>query len=356
MIETNNSRAEFRLLPEWARQQAVVLVWPDEQTDWASCLDEIRHTYVEFIEAITRHEPVVLVVRDESAAKAWLMPRLSDEATAALRLLRAEYNDTWARDTMPLTLSDDCGRLRMADFRFNGWGEKFESRLDNQLGRELERQRVFRLPMVHHDNFVLEGGSVETDGEGNLFTTTPCLLAPHRNQPFTQDDLDARLRRDFGVERVYWIGHGHLEGDDTDGHIDTLVRCAPRHTLLYVGCDDEADAQYADLKAMEEDLLAINRMADAPYRLLRLPMPDALRDEDGARLPATYANFLIVNGAVIVPTYGQEANDAEALRVVAEAFPDREIVGVDARVVVRQHGSLHCLSMQVPAEGAATEA
>lgn len=347
----------FRLLPEWAEQQAVVLVWPDEQTDWASCLEEIRHTYVQFIEAITRFELVVLIVRDESAAKEWLLPRLNDRAKGALRLLRAEYNDTWARDTMPLTLANRLdGRLRMLDFRFNGWGEKFESGLDNQLGRVLESRQTFRCPMLHCDDFVLEGGSIETDGEGNLFTTTPCLLAPHRNQPLTQDDLDARLRQYFGVKRVFWIHHGHLEGDDTDGHIDTLVRCAPAHTLVYVGCDDEADPQYADLKAMEEDLLAINRMADAPYRLLRLPMPDAIRDEDGERLPATYANFLVVNGAVIVPTYGQEANDAEALRVVAEAFPGREIVGVDARVVIRQHGSLHCLSMQVPSEKLSAQA
>ena len=139
-----------------------------------------------------------------------------------------------------------------------------------------------------------------------------------------------------------------MEGDDTDGHIDTLVRCAPGHTLLYVSCDDEADPQYADLKAMEADLQAINREAEVAYRLLRLPMPDAILDEEGNRLPATYANFLIVNGAVIVPTYDQPHHDAEALRVVGEAFPDHEVVGVDARTVIQQHGSLHCLTMQIP--------
>ncbi len=348
MIRENTPDAAFQLLPEWAEQEAVVLVWPDEQTDWAYILDEIRQTYVEFIEAIARYEAVWLVARDTAAARAWLAGRLSDRALEAIRWIEAEYNDTWARDTMPLTLSDGRGGLRMMDFRFNGWGEKFASDQDNQLGRVLQGKGVFRCPMDHWDDFVLEGGSVEADGEGHLFTTSVCLLAPHRNQPLTQDDLDERLRQAFGVDRVYWIGHGSLEGDDTDGHIDTLVRCAPGHTLLYVGCDDEADPQYADLKAMEADLQAINREAKVAYRLLRLPMPDAILDEEGNRLPATYANFLIVNGAVIVPTYDQPHYDAEALQVVGEAFPEHEVVGVDARAVIQQHGSLHCLTMQIP--------
>ena len=241
MIREKTPDVAFQLLPEWAEQEAVVLVWPDEQTDWAYILDEIRQTYVEFIEAIAWYEAVWLVARDTAAARAWLAGRLSDRALEAIRWIETEYNDTWARDTMPLTLSDGRGRLRMMDFRFNGWGEKFASDQDNQLGRVLQGKGVFRCPMDHWDDFVLEGGSIEADGEGHLFTTSVCLLAPHRNQPLTQGDLDERLRQAFGVDRVYWIGHGSLEGDDTDGHIDTLVRCAPGHTLLYVGCDDEAD-------------------------------------------------------------------------------------------------------------------
>lgn len=338
MIREKTPDAAFQLLPEWAEQEAVVLVWPDEQTDWAYILDEIRQTYVEFIEAIARYEAVWLVARDTAAARAWLAGRLSDRALEAICWIEAEYNDTWARDTMPLTLSDGRGRLRMMDFRFNGWGEKFASDQDNQLGRVLQGKGVFRCPMDHWDDFVLEGGSVEADGEGHLFTTSVCLLAPHRNQPLTQGDLDERLRQAFGVDRVYWIGHGSLDGDDTDGHIDTLVRCAPGHTLLYVGCDDEADPQYADLQAMEADLQAINREAEVAYRLLRLPMPDTILDEEGNRLPATYANFLIVNGAVIVPTYDQPHHDAEALRVVGEAFPEPAAASHSGRGIRRKYG------------------
>ena len=348
MTQDHHTPSRFQLLPEWAEQEAVVLVWPDEQTDWADTLDDIRRTYVEFIEAIARFESVVLVVRNISEAETWLLPWLSTVAKEALQMIQADYDDTWARDTMPLTCADARGELQMMDFRFNGWGCKFESTHDNLLGRRLHRQGIFRCTIEQEDNFILEGGSVETDGEGNLLTTSVCLLAPHRNQPLTREQIERRLCDTLGMKRVLWIDHGNLAGDDTDGHIDTLVRCAPHHTLLYVGCDDTTDPQYADLHAMEQDLLALNDKADMPYRLLRLPMPDALMDEDGCRMPATYANFLVINGAVIVPTYGQPQHDQEALRTVAEAFPDREIIGVDAQAVIRQHGSLHCLSMQLP--------
>lgn len=348
MTQHSNTPPAYQLLPEWAEQEAVVLVWPDEQTDWADTLDDIRRCYVEFIEAIARFEPVVLVVRDIPEAETWLLPWLSTVAKEALRMVQADYDDTWARDTMPLTCVNAGGMLRMVDFRFNGWGCKFESTRDNLLGRRLHRQGNFRCAIDHEDDFVLEGGSVETDGEGNLLTTSVCLMAPHRNQPLTREQIERRLCDTLGMKRVLWIDHGNLEGDDTDGHIDTLVRCAPHHTLLYVSCDDTTDPQYAELHAMEQDLLALNSTIDTPYRLLQLPMPDALMDEDGCRMPATYANFLIINGAVIVPTYGQPHHDQEALRTVAEAFPDREIVGVDAQAVIRQHGSLHCLSMQLP--------
>lgn len=332
---------------EWAVQSGVQLTWPHAGTDWAPYLDEITETYLQLADAITRHEALLVVSPEVEHVRSLLEARLGRSRMARVVFACCDTDDTWARDHGAITLMGGDEPV-LLDFRFNGWGEKFASDQDNQLGRVLQEKGVFRCPMDHWDDFVLEGGSVEADGEGHLFTTSVCLLAPHRNQPLTQGDLDERLRQAFGVDRVYWVGHGSLEGDDTDGHIDTLVRCAPGHTLLYVSCDDEADPQYADLKAMEADLQAINREAEVAYRLLRLPMPDAILDEEGNRLPATYANFLIVNGAVIVPTYDQPHHDAEALQVVGEAFPDHEVVGVDARAVIQQHGSLHCLTMQIP--------
>jgi agmatine/peptidylarginine deiminase len=231
------------------------------------------------------------------------------------------------------------------DFCFNGWGEKFEAALDNAINRRIYDEGKVKCEYVDCLDFVLEGGSIESDGKGTIFTTSCCLLAPHRNQPMTKAEIETRLKRDLCAERVLWIDYGHLVGDDTDGHIDTLVRIAPNDTLLYIGCDDEADEHYEDLKKMEEQLKTFRTMDGKPYKLVKLPMTRAIFDE-GERLPATYANYLVINGAVLVPTYAQPDLDAEALRIIGEAFPDREIVGIDCRAVIKQHGSLHCCTMQ----------
>jgi len=201
---------------------------------------------------------------------------------------------------------------------------------------------------------VLEGGSIESDGQGTIFTTSCCLLAPHRNQPLTKDQIEERLKEYLCAERVLWIDHGQLTGDDTDGHIDTLVRIAPNDTLLYIGCDDPQDEQYEELHLMEEQLRTFRTTDGKPYRLLQLPMPRAIFDEC-QRLPATYANFLVINGAVLCPTYNQPDLDAEALRIIGEAFPDREIVGIDCRSLIKQHGSLHCCTMQFPIQCSLSE-
>jgi agmatine/peptidylarginine deiminase len=173
-------------------------------------------------------------------------------------------------------------------------------------------------------------------------------MAPHRNQPLTKEEIEDRLKEYLCAERIVWIDHGQLTGDDTDGHIDTLVRIAPNDTLIYVGCDNPADEQYEELRLMEEQLRSFRTLENRPYKLVKLPMPRPIYDGDHERLPATYANFLIMNDAVLCPTYNQPDNDAEALRLIGEVFPDREIIGIDCRTVIRQHGSLHCCTMQFP--------
>ena len=256
-------------------------------------------------------------------------------------------NDTWARDHSFITLTDDEGHLRLLDFRFNGWGEKFPAELDNALNRQLYDNGVLEGEYVDCLDFVLEGGSIESDGKGTVFTTTGCLTAPHRNEPMTQKEIEERLKHDLHAERILWIDHGQLTGDDTDGHIDTLVRICPNDTLLYIGCDDPEDEQYEELRLMEEQLKTFRTLEGKPYHLLKLPMPRPIYD--GAdRLPATYANFLVINDAVLCPTYAQPDLDVEALRRIGEAFPNREIIGIDCRPVIRQHGSLHCCTMQFP--------
>jgi agmatine deiminase (EC 3.5.3.12) len=241
---------------------------------------------------------------------------------------------------------DDKGHRRLLDFCFNGWGEKFEARLDNAINRRLYDMGLVEGEYVDCLDFVLEGGSIESDGQGTIFTTTGCLTAPHRNQPLTKSDIEARLMQVLCAKRVVWIEHGSLIGDDTDGHIDTLVRICPNNTIVYTGGDDD----HPDLLLMEEELKTLRTLDGRAYRLLRVPLPRPIYDGDD-RLPATYANFLVINGAVLVPTYGQPDLDEEACRTIGEAFADREIVAIDSRSIIRQHGSIHCCTMQFPKIG-----
>ena len=284
-------------------------------------LDEIIATYREMAREIEKREEL-LVVGEPS-------------------------NDTWARDHGFITLVDDQGHARLLDFCFNSWGEKFPAELDNAINRRLYDEGKVKGEYVDCLDFVLEGGSIESDGKGTVFTTSCCLLAPHRNQPMTKEQIEEHLKQELHAERIVWINHGSLTGDDTDGHIDTLVRICPDDTLLYMGCDNPDDEQYEELHLMEEELKTFRTIEGKPYRLLKLPMPRPIIFE-GERLPATYANFLVINGAVLCPTYAQPDLDAEALRLIGEAFPEREIVGIDCRSIIKQHGSLHCCTMQYP--------
>ena len=323
---------------EWEPQKAVQLTWPHEGTDWAPMLPEITAVYEEMAREIRKREDVLIVAPKELQSE--LLPLTS-------HLLPLTSNDTWARDHGFITveeasdLSPQPSDLILLDFQFNGWGEKFPAELDNQINKHLFVKGLVKGLYEPHLDFVLEGGSIESDGKGTVFTTTCCLMAPHRNQPLSQQDIEAKLKEYLGAERIVWINHGSLIGDDTVGHIDTLVRICPDDTLLYIGGDEE----HPDLARMEEELRTLRTIAGQPYRLLKLPLPHPIYDE-GERLPATYANYLVINGAVLVPTYNQPDLDQEAKRIIQQAFPDREIVGIDCRAVIKQHGSLHCCTMQ----------
>ena len=303
------------MLAEWEHQSMVQLTWPHEGTDWAPILDEITVVYENMASEIRKREPLLIVDS-------------------------IPHNDTWARDHGFITVEEDSV-LFLLDFKFNGWGEKFEAALDNEINKHLYEQGLVKGTYEDHLDFVLEGGSIESDGKGTVFTTECCLMAPHRNQPLTKEEIEERLKEWLGAERIVWLQHGSLIGDDTDGHIDTLVRICPNDTLLYTG----GDKDHPDLAEMEKELQDLQTLDGKPYRLLKLPLPRPIYD-DGDRLPATYANYLIVNGAVLVPTYNQPDLDQEAMDVIQQAFPDREIVGIDCCAVIKQHGSLHCCTMQ----------
>ena len=330
------SREDYRLPAEWEPQSGVQLTWPHADTDWAPTLEEITATYEEMAREISKREPLLVVAPEGTP-----LPQMENT-----QRVTADTNDTWARDHGFITLVDDKGHRRLLDFCFNGWGEKFEASLDNAINRRLYDMGLVEGEYADCLDFVLEGGSIESDGQGTIFTTTGCLTAPHRNQPLTKSDIEAHLMQVLCAKRVVWIEHGSLIGDDTDGHIDTLVRICPNNTIVYTGGDDD----HPDLLLMEEELKTLRTLDGRAYRLLRVPLPRPIYDGDD-RLPATYANFLVINGAVLVPTYGQPDLDEEACRTIGEAFADREIVAIDSRSIIRQHGSIHCCTMQFPKIG-----
>lgn len=335
--------AKYRLPAEWEPQCAVQLTFPHAESDWAPYLDEVIPCFVEIITLISRYERVLVVCDDVDRVQAYLGQAIQ----ANLVLVELPSNDTWARDHAGITVLTDNGPL-VWDFVFNGWGLKFPAYLDNQITAGLHELGVFADHPVRPGGIALEGGGIETDGRGTLLTTTACMLSPNRNPHLDRAATDAVLMDRFGCERVLWLEHGHLEGDDTDSHIDTLARFCDPDTIAYVQCDDPDDAHYEDFQRMEKELLMLEKTSGEPYRLVPLPWPEACYAEDGHRLPATYANFLIINEAVLVPTYGVP-QDTDALERLASCFPDREIIGINCRSLIEQHGSLHCVTMQYPA-------
>lgn len=338
-------KRQLFLPAEWHRQQMVQLTWPHEGTDWNYMLAEVEACFLEIAKAISKRERVLVVAPDTDAVGKQL-----EEAGARMQnitLFQCETNDTWARDHAFITLLGD-NVPHYVDFCFNGWGRKFEASLDNAINGKLYDAGIVKGEYEDCTSLVLEGGSIESDGKGTILTTSQCLLAPHRNQPMERDDIEKCLKRMLHADRVLWLDYGNLIGDDTDGHVDTIARLAPNDTIVYMQCTDKNDAQHDDLNEMERQISELRTAEGKPYRMLALPSPSPIHDEEGERLPATYANFLVINGAVLYPTYAQPENDAKAAEVLKEAFPSLEIVGIDCRALIKQHGSLHCVTMQYP--------
>lgn len=344
--EQSEIRATF-LPSEWHPQSAVQLTWPHANTDWAPILQEVQECYVKMAMEISERERLIIATPEPDAVSALLHERLPQRVLKNITLHQVDTNDTWARDHGFITLITSQGPL-LLDFQFNGWGKKFEASLDNQINRHLYDMNLMRGTYESHLDFVLEGGSIESDGKGTILTTSECLLAPNRNQPMEQADIEEYLLRAFHAERILWLDHGYLAGDDTDSHVDTLARLCPNDTIAYVQCKDTEDEHYQELQAMERQLQEFRTIDGRPYRLVPLPMAAAEYDEDGNRLPATYANFLVINGAVLMPTYGHSDLDEQARKQLQSAFPKHEIIGINCRILIEQHGSLHCCTMQYP--------
>ncbi len=335
----------LRFPAEWEPQEAILVAWPHAGTDWAERLAEVEETYIALVQAITRYQPAWICVADDDLqtyAEARLRSARVD--MSRVRFVPFDYDDTWLRDSGPITLREGDG-FRVLDFRFTAWGGKFEAGRDDRLVEALDQQGLFGGAPRQRIDFALEGGGIETDGDGTLLTTWHCLHERHPQA--SREDLDARLRQWLAQDRVLWLDHGYLEGDDTDAHIDTLARFAPGDAIVFQACDDPADSHHAELQAMAADIAALRTADGRRYRLFPLPWARPIVD-NGRRLAASYANYLIINGAVLIPAYGDRADDAAAA-VLALAYPGRDIVQVPCRPLIWQNGSLHCITMQLPA-------
>lgn len=325
---------------EFEPQSFVQLIFPHPQSDWAPYLEEARQCFVTIATAIARYQPCLIVCDDVELVKSYFKNQEN------LIFIAYQSDDTWARDCSALSVIDEEeDEALLLDFTFTGWGGKFDAFRDNAMSSAI--RNVYGAPMKKID-LILEGGGVETNGAGSLLTTAECLLNPNRNPHLTKAQTEAILKKEFGVEQILWLNHGYLAGDDTDSHIDTLARFIDTDTIMYVKCDDKNDEHYDALKKMESELQTLRDIEGEPFNLIALPMCNPTF-YDGERLPATYANFLIINDAVLLPVYN-DPHDSKAIAICEKAFRGRDIIPIDCSVLIRQHGSLHCVTMQFPEE------
>ncbi|NNF97072.1 MAG: agmatine deiminase family protein [Halobacteria archaeon] len=324
-----------------------MLTWPHAHGDWAANLEAVERVYLDLAQAICSRELLLVTCYDLDHQK-HVQQLLSTAGIpqSQIRFARQASNDSWARDHGPITITES-GQPRLLDFLFNGWGGKYPHDLDNRITAGLKAAGIFGTTPMETLELVLEGGSIDSDGEATLLTTRACLGHPGRNPQFSMAGIEQQLKELLGVERILWLEHGALAGDDTDSHIDMLARFCDPQTIAHSTCTDPGDEHFVELSAMQQELAAMSRPDGQTYDLVALPIPQAIYNQEGQRLPASYANFLIINGAVLVPQYG-DAADAVALERLTACFPTREVIGIDCRAVIEQFGSLHCLTMQLP--------
>lgn len=336
---------------EWENPRAILMAYPSNETDWSDILHEARKQFNDIIEALIEGREFVWLIANDGILDKEVRERIEDNEGRIISEI--PYNDTWTRDYGPITVietSDDRHSfLKELDFGFNGWGLKFASDKDNMVNLNMVNMG-YRPSSAYENNrdFILEGGSIDTDGKGTILTTTRCLCSPNRNGGKTKQQLEIILREKLGARNILWLDYGFLEGDDTDSHVDTLARMAPEDTILYVGPpSDRTDIHYSELKKMEDQLRSFRTTSGKTFRLLSLPLPEPIYDKNGDRLPATYANYLVTGWNLYMPVYDQPVNDLNAKHVLQMAFPQHKIYTVDCRILIRQHGSLHCSTMQL---------
>lgn len=322
---------KLRIPAEWEKQEALIVVFPPEKSDWSHSLKDIRETYILFINTIACYQKCMVICEDKKLL-ANALPSLQN-----IELIEMPTNDTWIRDFGGINVYKK-GKRYTYDFIFNAWGNKFDASIDNAVTKKLF-EKDYLQGKLKHLNFVLEGGSIDSNGHGVMLSTAYCLFEENRNPHLSKKKIKQKLLSLFGLKKLIILKHGALKGDDTDSHIDTLARFIDKKTIAYVKCYDRNDVHYAELKKMEKELKKTG------FELLPLPLPSP-KYFNNERLPATYLNFVFINNAILVPTYS-DASDAKVLKTFAKLFPKRDIIGIESSVLIREHGSLHCASMNI---------
>jgi len=329
---------------EWEKQRALLLSFPHEDTDWHNeeCeadLEAALSPFIRIAQAIAYSEPVYIICKNKVKISSLFC------STRNMTFIEIPTNDTWIRDYGYISIKED-EETKLLDFNFDGWGGKFEAKLDNTVNSVLHKKGYMGTTPLQTIDLVIEGGSIESDGEGTILTTTACLCNPNRNGGLNKEEIEKYLQHYLGTDKVLWLDHGYLAGDDTDSHIDTLARFVNKETIAYVKCDDQEDEHYESLQKMEEQLQTFTTKEGNAYKLVALPMCKGKYDEERNRLPATYANFLITNNALIYPTY-DDKNDNKVGDIFKELFPNKEIIPINCLKLIEQGGSLHCSTMQI---------
>ena len=327
--------------PEWHKQRAILMAFPHKNSDWSNDLQSAYSIFVKIASAISFKEKLIILIPEDEREKIKNFFCIQDKIT----FLNYETNDTWIRDFGPICTYENGNRV-INDFIFNAWGEKYEFEKDNLVNEFLYKNYIFYPSKLKKIDFVLEGGSIDSDGAGTILTTSKCLLNKNRNKEYSKEKIEEILYKTLGADRVLWLNYGFLEGDDTDSHIDMLARFVSRETIVYVKCENKDDLHYEELSKMEEELQNFRQKNGAPYNLVPLPLPKPIY-KDGKRLPASYVNFLITNHAVILPIYKDE-NDKKVINIFKELFPKKEIIPLDSRRLIEEGGSIHCSTMQIP--------
>lgn len=338
---------QIRLPAEWELQSALLLTWPHEETDWLPQLEQVEQVFLDIVSIVAPLQPVIISCHHQ-AHKFHVEKILCNKGIPVknIRLFIAPSNDSWVRDHGPITVFENNSPI-LLDFDFNGWGNKFPSQLDNAITCRLAKSNAFCNTPVKTKPIILEGGSIDTDGCGTLLTTRSCLLSSGRNPDCDINEIESKLKTELGINRIIWFTGGSLCGDDTDGHIDMLVRFIDKNTLVYATSDDSEDENYTLLKCLEQEISRLNKSDGSSYRIVGLPVPKILNSH-GKQYPASYMNFVFCNDMLLVPLYGHDL-DAYVINTLSSLVQDRKTVGIDCMSLIQQNGSLHCITMHLPA-------